>query len=157
MNNYALVLLWRGRELPEYLVEKIAEVLTTNGICVPELLNAVYKDGDGIVNSLLKDIKIKDVHCTEEQSAIRQAVIYIGEKFKAHMKESVSSFAIAVATSYHTAMMRRSTEEDIALINAIKLLATTSEAIPLTLVEKYRLTTARLQVIKDVYNSVIIG
>ena len=42
----ALVILWTGNPISEYLVQKIVEPFIVNNVTTPELLTFVYKDQD---------------------------------------------------------------------------------------------------------------
>lgn len=81
MNNpQALVLVWWGDEPSDYLVSKIAEVLTANEITKPEMLSATYLDTAEITKLGLEEAirqckpkhrnKIKPVTKPEEQALI---------------------------------------------------------------------------------------
>lgn len=166
-NKNALVLLWTGNELPDYLAGKIAEVLTTNGITMPEMLRMIYKDQDGLAQCLIRETNgtstIKfDVTDDKLAEAIKQAVIYIGKRFEVSLvsasKGNLVNFALelqqAVSKAHNNAGFNvlNISEEDKALIGAVELISTVNAIIPSSLAKKYHFTKQVCDVIKQIHN-----
>lgn len=164
MKNNALILLWKGENLPDYLVKKIAEILTTNGICIPEMLTIKYKDEDGVTNALLRDTN--STICVKKESdvseAIRNAVIYISKRFEASLKGTngpvgnIAMFALELSSAVTAARHNMSfigvgTNDE--LLTAIEILSTSTAVIPASLAKKYHFNQNVVDVIKKVYNS----
>ena len=166
MKNNALVLLWKGNAIPDYLIKEIAEILASKKVCMPELLTIVSKDDDAIASALIKDICAKGeettISSTSTQDAINNAVIYIGERFKNSLSGTngpignVAIFAIelsnAVATSRRNiSFVGVGTNDE--LLTAIEILSTVNGKIPSNLAKKYHFTQNVVEVIKKIYNS----
>jgi len=167
-NKNALVLLWTGNDLPDYLVTKIAEILTANRITVPELLKVVYKDQEGLAQCLVREANgvstVKfDVTDDSLAKAIEQAVTYIGKRFEASLtnaKGNLVQFAIELQSALSQArsnigfnsLNMLSETDDKALIKAVELLSTVPATIPAPLAKKYHITKSVCDVIKQIYN-----
>lgn len=167
MKNNALILLWKGEDLSDYLVQKVAEFLVLNGICTPEMLTIKYKDEDGVANALLRDVSQATVVSTvktddiEVEQAVKNAVVYIGERFKdslIHTYDNVgiANFTIELYDAVTTAKRNISfvgvgTKDE--LLTAVEILSTANATIPSPLAKKYHFTKDVIKVIKKVYNS----
>lgn len=163
MKNNALILLWKGEDLSDYLVQKVAEFLVLNGICTPEMLTIKYKDEDGVANALLRDVSQATVVSTvktddvEVEQAVKNAVIYIGERFKDSLRRvEILNFTIELYNAVTTARRNISfvgvgTKDE--LLTAVEILSTANATIPSSLAKKYHFTQDVIKVIKKVYNS----
>ena len=165
--NNALILLWAGESIPDYMVQKVAEVLITGGLCIPEMLTIKYKDENSIANALLRDDLSKDGIIIEKKSTgtpeeVKQAIIYIGERFKASLSGTNSSsgnlamFAIELNNAVITARRNISftgvgSQDE--LLTAIEIISTVDAIVPQSLVRKYHFTQNVIDVIKKIYNS----
>lgn len=165
-NNNALIVLWKGDAIPDYLVQKIAEVLTLNGVCTPEMLTIKYKDEEGIANALLRDIKTYPTlqatigNLTAAES-VKQAVIYIGTRFENSLtgtNGNLAAFALELSVAVNMAKSKvvieateMSDDPYKRLIKAIDILSTTNAVIPANLAKKYHFTQNVVEVIKRVY------
>lgn len=166
-NKNALVLLWTGNEMPEDMVMLIKDILIKNGITIPEYLVAVYKDAEGIANSLVKEadgistfrIDIADNQVAE---ALKQAIIFIGTRFEASLINAKGNNLAQFTLELHTAVQSAhnnigfnpygGSEQERALVKAVKLISTTSAVIPSSLARKYHITKQVCDVIKLVHN-----
>lgn len=164
----ALVIFWTGNDMPDYLVGKIAETLTTNGVTVPELLKVVYKDQEGLTKCLIHEANsvstIKfDITDDSLAKALEQAIIYIGKRFEvslANAKGNLVPFAIELQSALSKArsnigfnILNMSEDtDDRALIKAVELISTTSAVVPASLAKKYHMTKNVFDVIKQIHN-----
>jgi hypothetical protein len=167
MKTNALVVLWKGEQLPDYLVRKIAEILITNGICTPEMLTIKVLDETAITNAA-----IQSANCTvtgqftkvddNVAEAVKQSIIYIGKRFEDSLKGAngpignIATFAIELSNAVITAKRNMSfigvgTRDE--LLTAIEVLSTTSAVIPSSFAKKYGITQNVIEVIKKVYKS----
>lgn len=170
-NKNAVVLLWTGNDLPDYLVEKLAELLTTSGICVPELLKARVYDQQGINDALIRDLSKEDIipqvfvgENQENKTAdvIKNAVIYIGKRFEATLmnaKGNYIPFALSLDEAVREARTTASFNilspelmENRALLEAIEALATKKAMIPTNFAKKYHVTQTVVDIVAQVYN-----
>lgn len=167
-NKNALVILWTGNDMPDYLVEKIAETMTTSGITVPELMKIIYKDQEGLAQCLVREANgvstVKfDVADNDLAKAIEQAVIYIGKRFEvslASAKGNLIPFAIELQSALSKArsnvgfnfLNMVADTDDKALIKAVELLSTIPAVIPASLAKKYHITKSVCDVIKQIHN-----
>lgn len=158
MKNNALILLWKGEAIPDYLVEKIAEILISNGVSIPEMLKIKYKDEDGIANALLNAVHTEVTVTPEEPTeAVKNAIIYIGKRFEYSLtgtNGNLGLFALELSNAYTAerkfiSLIGTGRE----LVNAVKILATTNITIPKTFANKHHITNNVIEVIKKVYNS----
>lgn len=156
MSNNALILLWKGQNLPENLVKKIAEVLLTNQVCIPEMLTIKYKDEESVANALIRDCNATVTTITTENSvseAVKQAVIYIGTRFEKTLNVpngDLTAFAIKLLLAFQDEKSISSTHE---LYNAVEIIATSKAVIPHTLARKYHFTQKVCDIIKKIYNT----
>lgn len=165
MNNNALIVLWNGKNLPDYLVQQIAEVLTTNGICIPEMLTIKYMDETSVSHALIRDVEVEPIVATQDESAqqaaIKSAVIYIGTRFKTALAskefDNNIAFAIELYNAVADAKKRNisfvETERDDKLLTAVKIISEETGTIPAALARKYHFTQSVVNVIKKVYNT----
>jgi hypothetical protein len=165
--NNALVLLWKGDQLPDYLVKKVAEVLITNSVCIPEMLTIKVMDEDAVTNALLNKVSASNnvtvvKNENELAEAVKQAVIYIGKRFEASLNGTngpIGNIALfAIELSNAVAIARRNTSfigvgTADELLTAIEILSTTNAVVPTTLAKKYHFTQNVVDIIKKVYNS----
>lgn len=165
--NNALVLLWKGDQLPDYLVKKVAEVLLTNSICTPEMLTIKVLDEDAVTNALIRNACVSDNITVARNNedlmeAVKQSVIYIGKRFEASLKGTngpignIALFAIELSNAVSTAKRNTSfigvgTNDE--LLTAVEILSTTAAVIPASLAKKYHFTQNVVDVIKKVYHS----
>lgn len=165
MSNNALVLQWKGELLPDYLTQKIAELLVINRICIPEMLTIKYIDEEGIAKILIRDTAKSTVvvkNTNDDEEAIRNAVIYIGERFRdaltsANKHGSALTFTIELLDAAIVAKRSISftgVGSDNELLTAIKILSETTGVIPSALVKKYHFSQKIVDVIKEVYHKV---
>jgi hypothetical protein len=168
MNNNALIVLWKGNSIPDYLVGKIAEILTLNNVCTPEMLTIKYKDCDGIANALIRDAESSANVSTKKDDdtiaeAIKQSVIYIGKRFERSLViadaplNNTSVFAIELSNA--VSKERRNISftgvgSNNELLTAVEILSTEKGIIPRSLAKKYHFTKNVVEVIKTVYNTV---
>ena len=162
----ALVILWTGNPISEYLVQKIVEPFIVNNVTTPELLTFVYKDQDGLANCLVKEANgistIKfDIVDDKLSEALEKSIIYIGKRFEASLinaKGNLVFFAIDLQSALTKARTNASfnsigiSDDDKALINAVELLATTKAIIPASLAKKYHMNKSVFDVIKQIHN-----
>lgn len=166
MSNNALVLQWKGEILSDYLIQKIAELLTVNRVTIPEMLTIKYVDEESIAKILIRDAAQSTVvvkNTSDDEEAIKNAVIYIGERFK----ESLSSankhgdalmFAIELLDAAIVAKRSISftgVRSDNELLAAIKILSKTTGVIPSALAKKYHFSQKIVDVIKEVHNKIL--
>lgn len=162
VNNHALILLWRGKDLPKHLIEKIGEVLTINGVTVPELLKATYMDQEGIAEALVRDSGkiIFDISDAEDNisNASNNAIIYIGKRYKELLSnKQYLAFALTLSGDVNKANIDASfnveniSENDKALLNAVEILATTNLG-NTEIAKKYNVSKQVLNIITQVYN-----
>ena len=164
--NNALVLLWKGDQLPDYLAKKVAEVLTTSGVCIPEMLTIKVLDEDAVTNAVIRNVydsgNVKVVKTEDEAEAVKQAVIYIGKRFEGSLKGTngpignITSFAIELSNAVaiarcNTSFIGVGTADE--LLTAIEILSTTNAVVPASLAKKYHFTQNVVDVIKKIYHS----
>ena len=160
-NNNAIIILWQGNDLPEYLVEKIQTILLANGICEGQDLTIVVKDENSIANAILRDTVNK--HCNVESNIIRfakepesatieHAVIYIGGRFEASLGNTIG-FTVDITQQVLEAKSRSfKTAEDDRLLNAIEIIAKNDAPISNALARKYHFNASVVKIITDIYN-----
>ena len=165
--NNAVVLIWQGDKLPDYLATKIAEVLITNGVCIPEMLTVKVLDEDAVTNALLNKVSVSSnitvvKTANELAEEVKQAVVYIGKRFEGSLKGTngpignIAAFAIELSNA--VAVARRNTSfigvgTSDELLTAIEILSTTNAVIPSPLAKKYHFTQNVVDIIKKVYHS----
>lgn len=156
MENNALVLLWRGKKLPDYLVQKIAEILFIDGICIPEMLTVKYMDEKSIAQCLVKEtstafVDLKEMPEEPKNEAVKNAIIYIGDKFENSLQShDLRSFSIEITTEYLFSGDFGVIDEN--LKTAVEILATTKPlAIPRSFAKKYGFDRNVLLIIKKLY------
>lgn len=163
-NNNALVILWKGKELPDYLAQKVAEILITNGICIPEMLTMKYMDEESVAKALVRD-NANRINVFDEDrkdiiaETVKQSVIYIGKRFEASLtgtNGNLAQFAIELKnaimdTRNSTVFNAVGTEPQ--LLKAVEIIATTTAIIPAALAKKYHFSQNVVEVIKMVYKS----
>lgn len=158
----ALVLLWTGNDLPDYLVEKIADILTTNGITMPELLKVVYKDEEGLATALIQEhngVTTVKFNVKDDQSPLEEALTYICKRFEVSLHDTTNgliTFALKLQTELNDAGVTIScnplnaSDDDKALTNAVEIIATSS--ITPTLLRKHHISSNVIKIIKQIYN-----
>lgn len=165
--NNALVIIWKGNNIPDELAQYVAKVLISNNICEPEKITVKVLDEDAVTAALLqKTQNINNIIVEDENrvaaEAVKQAVIYIGERFKDSLMGTnglignVAAFAIELSNAVITARRNISfigVGSNDELLTAIKIISTTKAIVPQSLAKKYHFTQNVVDVIKKVYNS----
>ena len=160
-NNNAIIILWQGRDVSEYIIERIQTFLVSNGICEPQDMTVVLKDENSIANAILRDTVNK--HCNVESNIIRfakepesatieHAVVYIGGRFEASLSNTIG-FTVDITQQVLEAKSRSiKTTEDDRLLAAIEIIAKNKASISNTLARKYHFNTSVVKIITDIYN-----
>ena len=167
MKNNAVVLLWKGKNIPDYIVEKVAEILINSGVCIPEMLTIKVLDDDAVAKAVVREVSSVNVESSIKTDcnlaeAVKQSVIYIGKRFEASLKGTngasgnIGMFAIeltnAVRTErYNTSFIGVGTNNE--LLTAIEILSTTNAVIPASLAKKYHFSQDVVEIIKKVHHS----
>lgn len=154
MNN-ALILLWNGNGISDYLIGVISEILFTNGICSREALTIKYKDADGIANSLVRDADViapkQNVHAVD--AAVENAVVYIGTIFKSQLaKKNYNDFKDLISAKYIIEKAHSPYNYEKQLVKAVEILSTHNSVIPGTLAARYHFNQKVVDIVKEVYN-----
>lgn len=158
--KHALVFLWSGAQPSNEIIEAIADVLITRGMCIPELLTAIYKDENGIANDILHTTTLqKHSEKDEIAEAVKNAVVYIGKRFEnALTNENLTAFVVELANSVQLAKrdldFKSIASSGIELLNAIEIISTANAIIPVTLAKKYHFTDEVVKIIKEVYHKI---
>ena len=165
MKNNALILMWNGNSLPDYLIGKIAEILTTNNVCIPEMLTIKLKDEEAIAKALIRDsstIQISQPKNEDVSEAVKSAVVYIGTRFADSLRmangaaSNMVTFAVELTNAVISAKRNISfvgVGSNDELLTAIEILSTTNAIIPSSLAKKYHFSQNVVNVIKKVYQS----
>ena len=160
-NNNAIIILWQGRDVSKYIIERIQTFLVSNGICEPQDMTVVLKDENSIANALLRDTVNK--HCNvesnivrfvkePESTAIEHAVVYIGGRFEASLSNTIG-FTVDITQQVLEAKSRSfKTAEDNSLLAAIEIIAKNETSIPTALLRKGHLNQSLVKIITDIYN-----
>lgn len=161
-NNYhALVLVWMGNNLPDYVVEQLVSVLSKNNVTIPELTVAKYFDNQSIAKTLIAntqlvatvDDTVLEAPAVDQEEAVKNAIIYIGKRFENALKTSYIQFTIelidAVEKEKNTVSFNLLNKSE--LLTAIELLATTQWKVPRTFTKRYHFTENVVDVIREVY------
>lgn len=165
MNKHLLVISWKGRGIDSNIVANIAQYLVDAGVSIPELITTIYKDDEGILSSTKKidgkanlTIPLTKLFSVENES-IKQAVIFIGEKYRKLLnQESTLVFACLLTKDANSGYVNIGTEESAALLNALKIIANADHDELFAYInsnrelKKYHFTMATLTAIKQVYN-----
>lgn len=165
MNKHLLVISWKGRGIDNDIVATIAQYLVDAGASIPELVTTIYKDDEGILSSTKKidgkanlTIPLTKLFSVENES-IKQAVIFIGEKYRKLLnQEATLVFACLLTKDANSAYVGIGTEESAALLNALKIIANADHDELFAYInsnrelKKYHFTMAILTAIKQVYN-----
>lgn len=169
-NNNAIIILWQGNDIPEYLVDKIQTILLTNGICEGQDLTIVVKDENSIANAILRDTVNK--HCNvesdiirfakePESDAIEHAVVYIGGRFEDSLKRTntmsgLVTFAMNLTAAVTAARNNlEETEHDNALLNAVSIIKKNCTSINYnsTLAKSHHFTKKVVEVICNIHDT----
>lgn len=158
--NNAIVVLWSGNNLPDYLSQKIGELLINNGICEPENITIIYKDSDGVAKSLIHDTMcneiVQNVSKNPELEAITHSVVYIGKRFEPLIDTNGSLLQFAITLASEAKMAKKNayrTADENALLSAIEIIVNNYALIPKSLAKEYRFTTRVVNVIREVYQT----
>lgn len=126
MKHNALVIMWSGKDIPDHIVAKIAELLIANKVCIPELLTIKSLNEDDITKAI--SVKTIDANpASENTRAIQNAFEYIGTRFATSLNNSTPAFAACIANAVAIAKTKLEVgyslqEDELALMNAIRIL-----------------------------------
>lgn len=157
----AIVILYNGEELPEYLINRMIEPIVHNGIADVEDITMKVFDSESLANlglcdTISKEIK-KDNETHSDYYAFEQAIIYVGNRFeRALNKDDLSSFAIELsmqlglcASVFEDKML---IDANNPLVNAVKIIATTTVTRKLNdFANKHKVTKAARNIIKTIW------
>ena len=154
--KHALILMWDGKELSEDALSQIATVLVQRKITVPELLSSVYKDAEGIAESLVKEVvNIKAEAEDNAAEALKAAIIYIGKRFEVALTNTndLSTFAaeLSNACTIDRVEMRWNGGAKSELLKAVDIISEADAIIPPSLARKYHFSSRVVAIIKQVH------
>lgn len=161
----AVIILYTGDDLPDYVVEQIAKILLSSGITVPELLTVIHKDQEAISEALLRDATaiplVQEATKDDLAEAIKAAIVYIGKRFEASLTNTKGNM-VPFAMELSTALEEDSVNSAFNVLNpktelrkAVELLSETEYVIPAHLARKYHFTENVVNTIKFVYKKTI--
>lgn len=159
MKTNAVVILWQGAALPDYLTQKIGEIFIANGISSTGDLTIKVMDEDSVAKAILRDAKPKinfEANANNEVEAIKNAVIFIGTKFEeslAKFKYNSLPFTTQLVDAVRDAKRNNSfvgVGFENVLLNAVSIIATSTVKIPQNLRRQYNFTEDVVTVIKNV-------
>lgn len=156
MKTNAVVLVWHGNPLPDYIVGKLAETLCLNGVCIPENLTMKYFDQDSLpdalINSTVNIVKTAKVEDNIEE-ALKSAIIYIGTEFESILRKGdLEDFKMHLAARYILDKDLSPYNTEKVLTKAVEIIATTRAIIPGGFAARYHFSKKVIQVIKNVYS-----
>lgn len=158
MSNNALVIVWNGDTLSDYMTERIGQFLLANGICKPENLTIKFLDEGAIANALLRDstkivfdttghgVSAETVNVKE---ALESAIIYISEKFARELNHETGGI-VQFTLSLSSAIVAG----DLRLRNAVEIISTTTQPIPRSLAKRYNFPQYAVGAIKQIYERI---
>ena len=155
--KHALVLMWDGKTIDEHTIAQIATVLMHNRITVPELLTSVYKDAEGIADSLIKEAAIVKVEAEDNAAeALKVAIVYIGKRFEVALTNTngdLSTFAaeLSNACTVDRVEMRWNGGEKSELLKAVDIISEADAIIPPSLARKYHFSSRVVAIIKQIH------
>jgi hypothetical protein len=126
MKHNALVIMWSGKEAPNYIIAKIAELLIANKVCIRKLLTIKSLNEDDITKAI--SMKTIDANPTDETTnAVQNAFEYIGTRFAVSLNNCTPAFAACIADAVAIAKTKSEMdynlqEDELALMNAIRIL-----------------------------------
>lgn len=162
----AIVILYTGDELPDYVAGKIVEQLATSGVTIPEMVKLIYKDEQEITNVMIKEHPVEAIKVEEHKEstdylaeAIKQAVVYIGKRFEGSLTNTNGNY-IAFAMQLAEALSEEringsfnilSPGDKTPLHTAVEVLSKNEYVIPKPLARKYHFTQQVIETIKIIY------
>lgn len=155
--KHILILMWDGKELSEDALSQIATVLVQHRITVPELLTSVYKDEQGIADSLVKEVSVFKVEAENDNAeALKAAIIYIGKRFEVALTNTngdLSTFAaeLSNACTIDRVEMRWNGGVKSELLKAVDIISEADAIIPPSLARKYHFSSRVVAIIKQVH------
>jgi hypothetical protein len=158
METNAVIIIWKGKAIPDHLVENIGNAMISSGICIPEMLTIKVKDEESISQALLKssmeNIQVEEKPQVDEE-ALKNAIIYIGEKFKHLLGKDLGMFAIELQNEVQ--MHKRTISfvgvgSNDELLTAVEIIATTNALISNNFLRKYHFTQTVFDIIKKIYH-----
>lgn len=167
-NKHAIVILYSGSEMPDYIGQKIGELLITSGLTIPENVTIVYKDQESVSKALIRDaintvpsIKFETKNSDDLAEAIKSAIIYIGERFKGTLANANGNMVLFVL-ELTSALMEERDNNSFNFLNltgdqlrkAVEIISTNEYIIPTTLARKYHFTKSVVDAIKSVYSKI---
>lgn len=150
-SSKAIIILYKGRELPNEAAQEIVAVLGRYGVTIPEMVDMTYKDKEAIAQALLRDSKSSmiEIHREEEPDAVTHAVVYIGELFKmflADEKDDLTTFTVMLLNKCKDQL-------DSELLAAVEIIGTTEYSkIRKNVAKKYHFTPKVYNIIKHIYD-----
>lgn len=157
--THAIVIIWNGNEPTSDVISAIGQVLVDRNVCIPECMQLTYKDCAGIEDSLLKDVINVQHTELQDEEAIKNAVIYIGERFKDSLSSTNGElfiFAAELINGYRNEKRQMSfigVGSRSELCTAVEIIATTKGIIPPHLAKKYHFTNKVIEIIKSAYKT----
>lgn len=167
INNYALVIIWEGREMPTPMITEIANVLVSNGVATPELLTMKQLDSDELAKAIINHSIVKKAvvdNDIPEKDHVKEAVMFIGKRFESTLANANGNyvpFALSLSNALREAKNTLSFNSlspnhanERAIVNAVEIIATKKDTISTTLARKYHFNQKVVDVIAQIYKSV---
>lgn len=149
--NNAIVITWVGNKSCDDLIRKIAGIMIATKTTIPELLQITVKDSDGIAKALLNDSPVMQ---EPNEDALTSAIVLIGKRFSDSLISTNGNyldFTMALLIAIKDAK-RYTTDENIAFLNAIKILEKTQRLPKIS--RMYHINPEIIGIIKNVYHAV---
>lgn len=154
----AIVILYNGEELPEYLIGRMIEPMVQNGIATAENITMKVFDSEALANLGINNIVVKEGQkALDPGYAFEQAVIYLANRFqRALNKEDLSTFTVEL--TMQLGLCANVFEDKVfiddvnPLVNAVKIVATTPVTRRLNdFANKRKLTNAARKIIRTIW------
>lgn len=155
--KHVLILMWDGKELTEAAINQVATALVQHRITVPELLTSVYKDAEGIADSLIKEVSIVKAEAENDNAeALKAAIVYIGKRFEVALTNTngdLSTFAaeLSNACTVDRVEMRWNGGGKSELLKAVDIISEADAIIPPSLARKYHFSSRVVAIIKQIH------
>ena len=90
MESRAIVILYSGKETPAAVIEAIGNILVTNGICIPELLQVKVLDADSVASAIVAHTVPSDTK-QRDKDALEHAMKFLSTTFENEIRIATCS------------------------------------------------------------------
>lgn len=159
-SSHCIVILYNGNDMPEFaqnaVMAQLVQVLVDRGLCIPELVTAVYKDSEGIAASIARDVLAAKQQVVEPvvENPVENALIYLKKRYEKELNSAnliPLVLKLAEDITAHRKQFAKDGEGDVLLMNSLEII--TKKGISIGDLARIGISERALNTMQQVYTA----